>query len=140
VHPTPYFRMLINLELLRRMGFAAEAGQYCRAWTQIYPRPASGSIPESMLKSFPKANALAVDEMCFQPYPSLGNRSLAQVIRFQPKEQKMIEEAAQRLAAGVDPGIIPARFLIGAIRLASDRRMAAPEVLAKNFYLELARR
>jgi len=140
VHPTPYFRMLINLELLRRMGFAREAGQYRRAWTQIYPRPESGSIPESMLKSFTQANALAVDEMCFQPYPSLGNKSLAQVIRFQPKEQKMIEEAAQRLAAGVDPGIIPARFLIGAIRLALDRRLAAPEVLAKNFYLELARR
>jgi hypothetical protein len=140
VHPTPYFRMLINLELLRRMGFGAEAGQYMRTWTRIYPRPESGSIPKSMLKSFPQANALAVDEMCFQPYPSLGNKSLAQVIRFQPKEQKMIEEAAQRLAAGVDPGIIPARFLIGAIRLALDRRLAAPEVLAKNFYLELARR
>ncbi|HWY49077.1 MAG TPA: hypothetical protein VNX70_16935, partial [Bryobacteraceae bacterium] len=81
-----------------------------------------------------------VDSMCFRPYPSLGNKSLAQVIRFQPKEQKMIEEAARRMAAGVDPGIVPERFLIGAARLALDRRLARPGVIATNFYRELARR
>jgi hypothetical protein len=78
--------------------------------------------------------------MCFQPYPSLGNKSLAQVIRFEPKDQKMIEEAAGRVAAGVDPGIIPERFLIGAARVALDRRLARPGVITKNFYQELARR
>ena len=52
----------------------------------------------------------------------------------------MVEEAARRLAAGVDPGIIPARFLIGAVRLALDRRLARPGALAENFYTELARR
>lgn len=140
VHPTPYFRTLINIELLRRMGFPEEAEQYRRAWTRIYPNPATGDIPRAMLETFPQANALAVDAMCFQPYPSLGNKSLAQVIRFQPKEQKMIEEAARRLSAGVDPGIIPERFLIGAARLALDRRLARPGAIAKNFYLELARR
>ena len=140
VHPTPYFRMLINLELLRRMGFPDEAKEYHRAWIRIYPNPGAGDIPRVMLKSFPEANRLAVDAMCFQPYPSLGNKSLAQVIRFQPKEQKMVEEAARRMAAGVDPGIIPERFLIGAARLALDRRLARPGVITKNFYLELARR
>lgn len=140
VHPTPYFRMLINFELLRRMGFPEEAQQYRTAWTRIYPNPAAGTIPRVMLDSFPQANALAVDTMCFQPYPSLGNKSLAQVIRFQPKEQTMIEEAAQRMAAGVDPGIIPERFLIGAARLALDRRLARPGIIAKNFYQELVRR
>lgn len=140
VHPTPYFRMFINFELLRRIGFPEEAEQYRRAWTRIYPNPGAGSIPRAMLDSFPQANALAVDAMCFQPYPSLGNKSLAQAIRFQPKEQKMIEEAARRMAAGVDPGIIPERFLIGAARLALDRRLARPGVIVKNFYQELARR
>lgn len=110
VHPTPYFRTLINVELLRRMGFPDEAEQYRRAWMRIYPNPAAGDIPRAMLEVFPQANALAVDAMCFQPFPSLGNKSLAQVFRFQPKEQKMIEEAARRMAAGVDPGIIPGAF------------------------------
>jgi hypothetical protein len=140
VHPTPYFRMFINFELLRRMGFPEEAEQYRRAWIRIYPNPDAGSIPRVMLDSFPQASALAVDAMCFQPYPSLGNKSLAQVIRFQPKDQAMIEEAARRMAAGVDPGIIPERFLIGAARLALDRRLARPGVITKNFYQELARR
>jgi hypothetical protein len=61
-------------------------------------------------------------------------------MRFQPKEQQMIEEGARRLAAGTDPGIIPARFLIGATRVALDRRLARPGVIMQNFYVELARR
>ena len=83
---------------------------------------------------------MVVDTVCFQPYATLGNKSLAQVIRFEPKEQQMIEEAARRLAAGNDPGIIPERFLIGAARFALDHRLARPGVITKNFYKELARR
>ena len=137
-HPTPFFRMLINTELLRRMGFESEARQYRQLWLRIYPRPASDSIPKAVLKSFSEACPLAVDAMCFQPYRSLGNKSLAQALNFGHKEQKMIEEASRRLASGVDPGIIPERFLIGAMRLALDRRHARPEVLTKNFYKALA--
>jgi hypothetical protein len=91
-----------------------------------------------MVKSFKDVCPIAVDAMCFQPYRSLGNRSLFQVLNFGAKEQQMIEEAAQRLSAGVDPGIIPERFLIGAVRMALDRRLARPEVLTKNFYKALA--
>ena len=137
-HPTPYLRMLVNTELLRRMGFEAEAERYSKVWRRIYPNPRAGSIPPAILKSFSKACPVAVDAMCFQPYRTLGDRSLAQVLKFGRKEQQMIEEASRRLAAGVDPGIIPERFLIGAVRLALDRRHARPEVLAKNFYRALA--
>jgi hypothetical protein len=62
------------------------------------------------------------------------------VIRFERKEQQMIEEAARRMAAGIDPGIIPARFLIGATRVALDKRLARPGVVMRNFYQELTRR
>jgi hypothetical protein len=140
VHPTPYLPTLINIELLRRMGFGDVAEQYRRVWKKIYPNPAAGDIPRTLLDSFAKACALAVDEMCFRPYPTLGNKSLAQVIPFQPKEQVMIEEASRRLAAGNDPGIVPERFLIGAARFALDNRLAEPEAITKNFYLELGRR
>jgi len=137
-HPTPYLRMLINTELLRRMGFESESRQYRKAWMRIYPNPSSGSIPPAVLKSFSEACPIAVDAMCYQPYRTLGNRSLAKVLNFGNKEQQMIEEASRRLAAGVDPGIIPERFLIGAVRLALDRRHARPEILTKNFYRALA--
>jgi hypothetical protein len=140
VHPTPYFRTLINLELLRRMGFPAIAEQYRRVWTRIYPNPAAVNMPRAMIDTFAEANALAVDATCFRPYRALGNKSLAEVIPFAPKEQTMIEEASRRLAAGVDPGIVPERFLIGAARFALDNKLARPGVIAKNFYLELSRR
>jgi hypothetical protein len=139
-HPTPYLRLLISSEMLRRMGFNREAQQYARAWTRIYPNPRAGTIPRKVVETFPKACAVAVDAMCFRPYPSLGNKSLSQVIRFEKKDQAMIEESAKRMAAGVDPGIIPERFLIGAARIALNRRMARPGVITKNFYHELVRR
>jgi len=137
-HPTPFLRMLINTELLRRMGFETESRQYRKAWLKIYPGTSTGSIPPAVVKSFDEACPIAVDAMCFQPYRSLGNRSLAKVLNFGAKEQQMIEEASRRLAAGVDPGIIPERFLIGAVRTALDRRLARPEALTRNFYRALA--
>jgi hypothetical protein len=139
-HPTPYLRLLISTELLRRMGFETEAEQYARAWTRIYPNPRTGTIPARVLETFPKACALAVDTMCYRPFQSLGNKALSQVLHFGKKDQKMIEEAAQRLAAGVDPGIVPERYLIGAARYALDKRLARPGVITTNFYSELVRR
>jgi hypothetical protein len=140
VHPTPYLRTFLSIELLRRMGFPDEAKQYRQTWTRLYPRPRAGSLPDALLNQFPQVVALVVDTVCFQPYPQLGNKNLAQVIRFQPKEQQMIEEAARRLAIGTDPGVVPERFLIGAARFALDHRLASPEVITNNFYKELARR
>ena len=139
-HPTPYLRTFLSTELLRRMGFPDEAEQYRGVWTRLYPNPREGTIPRPLLETFPEARAIVVDTICFQPYAELGNKSLSQVIRFQSKEQQMIEEAARRLAAGVDPGIIPERFLIGAVRFALDHRLARPGVITENFYKELARR
>jgi len=139
-HPTPYLRTFLSIELLRRMGFPEEAASYGRAWSRLYPDPRGGTIPPAVLATWPRAVALVVDTICFRPYPSLGGKSLSQVIRFQPKEQQMIEEAARRLASGTDPGIIPERFMIGAARVALDRRLARPGAITKNFYCELARR
>jgi len=139
-HPTPFLRTLISCELLRRMGFAEEAAEYRRAWLRLYPDPRSGHIPRVLLDTFDQACALVVDTVCYQPYAALGGKTLAQVLRFERKEQSMIEEAAQRLANGTDPGIVPERFLIGAVRIAFDRKLARPGALTKNFYRDLARR
>ncbi|MBV8400793.1 MAG: hypothetical protein JOZ17_18965 [Acetobacteraceae bacterium] len=139
-HPMPYLRTLISAELLRRMGFVDRAERYRRAWTSLYLKPPPDAAPEGLFETFPAACRIAVDAMCFRPYPSLGDKALASVIRFGEKEQKMTEEAASRLAAGVDPGIINARFLIGAARIALDRKLARPGVIAAKFYQEVARR
>ena len=139
-HPTPYLRTLISCELLRRMGFAREAAQFRDAWRALYPRPNESEIPRAMLATFGDAHAIVVDTMCFRKYATLGGKSLAEVIPFGAKEQAMIDEAARRLAVGTDPGVVPARFLIGACRTALDRELARPGVITKNFYRELARR
>jgi hypothetical protein len=49
----------------------------------------------------------------------------------------MIEEAAGRLARGIDPGVVPERFLIGAVRIAVDRGLAKPDTAMRNFYQAL---
>lgn len=139
-HPTPWLRVFLSTELLRRMGFREQAGKYAALWSRIYPDPRAGTIPGPLLTTFRSAHRLVVDAICYRPFPQLGGRSLAQVMVFGDKEHQMTLEAAERLAGGVDPGIIPARFLIGAARDALDRGLARPGVISRNFYTELARR
>ena len=140
VHPTPYLRVFISTELLRRMGFPKAANHYKRIWQRLYPNPRLGTIPAEFLASFGKAHKLVVDTICFTPYQELGDKTLAEVTGFKPQHQEMIEEAGERLAAGNDPGIIPERFLIPASRWALDRRLAEPRVITQNFYSALGRR
>jgi hypothetical protein len=139
-HPTPYLRAFISFELLRRMGFPEKAEQARRAWTRCYPNPQRGTIPRPVLDTAEHAIRVVVDTICYRPYATLGNKCLSEVIKFGPKEQLLVEEAARRLAAGNDPGIIPERFLIGASRYAFDGKMARPEAIKENFYRELSRR
>ena len=139
-HPTPYLRAFISFECLRRIGFPDDVRGYQRLWTKTYPNPRGGNLPAPLLRNFREVIARVVDTICFQPYAELGNKSLSEVIRFAPKEQQMVEEAARRLAAGNDPGVVPERFLIGASRFALYHRLARPGVIADNFFRELARR
>jgi hypothetical protein len=97
-------------------------------------------LPTALIDTFARANPAVVDALCFRQFAQLGNRSLASTIKFGPKEHQMTLEAAERLAAGTDPGIIPARLLIGSARFALDRKLARPGVITKNFYTELAGR
>jgi hypothetical protein len=140
VHPTPYLRAFLSIELLRRMGFATEAEGYRKLWVRMYPDPRGGSIPARLLDTAGDAVGCVVDAICYRPFAELGNRALAEVQRFGPKEQGMVEEAAHRLGTGSDPGIVPERFLIGAVRFAVDNRLDTPGQLATYFYKELARR
>jgi hypothetical protein len=139
-HPTPYLRGFLSIELLRRMGFPDQARLYRRMWERLYPRPQSGSIPMPLLQSRDRAVQVVVEQTCFQPFRTLGDRSLANAYRFEVKDAYLIEEAARRLAAGADPGVVPARYLIGAARVALDRRFARPGQIADHFYTELVRR
>jgi hypothetical protein len=140
VHPTPYLRTFLSTELLRRMGFADTAKAYDRTWRGLYPSASAGNIPTALLRTSPECIRAVVDAVCYTRFPSLGDKSLREVINFEPRHQSMIDEAAMRLAKGTDPGVVPERFLIGAVRVAMDRRLASPEQLMQNFYQQLSRR
>jgi hypothetical protein len=109
-------------------------------WESLYPSPQRSRIPRPLLASFEKAAPLVVDTICYQPYEQLGGRNLAQVTGFKPGHQQMIREAAGRISAGDDPGILPARYLVGATRWALEHHLAPPGVIARNFYQALAER
>ena len=140
VHPTPYLRTFLSCELLRRMGFAERAAEFRRAWSQLYPSPRGSAMPPKLLATANRAIPAVVEAVCFTPFAGLGGKALRDVIFFEPRHQAMIEEAGRRLAKGVDPGVVPERFLIGAVRSALDQRRAEPDRLMRNFYVQLARR
>jgi hypothetical protein len=140
VHPTPYLRVLLSVELMRRMGFREEAERYGRAWRALYPPPSADIFPPTLLRTSPQAIGHVVDVLCYQPFKELGRKALSQVFVFGQKEQRMIEECARRLGQGTDPGVVPPRFLIGASRFALDNRLAPAEAIKDHFYRELSRR
>lgn len=140
VHPTPYLRVLINLILLKRLGFNQMASELARVWQRLYPRIGASGIPPQFMKTFYPAAEMTVDTMVFQPYPQFGNKSMAQVVDFGPAQLDLIEQAGRRLAKGEDPGTIPVRLMISAARFALDSRLAKPQIITDNFYRILGRR
>lgn len=139
-HPTPYLRVLINLVLLRRLGFGQMAADLQKVWQRLYPGIAPDDIPPAFMKTFTPAVEIVVDTMVFQPYRQFGNKSLAQVVPFTPNQMAMVELAGRRLAAGQDPGTIPIRLMISAARFALDKNLATPQTITDNFYRILGRR
>ena len=140
VHPPPDLRAQVSVVLLRRMGFPRAADRLLRIWRHLFPDPSRGSIPADLRRNFRRRAEAIVDAVCYRPYRELGGKALAQVLRFGPKDQQMAVEAAHRMAVGIDPGVIPERYLIGAARIALDRRLASPGAIARHFYDTLLRR
>ena len=140
VHPTSYLRPLISTELLRRIDFRRDADALEAAWRKLYSPAVTKRIPRFLMNDFNKAKNLVVDTICFEPNKAYGNRRLADVTRFRPQDAACVEEAAVRIARGTDPGILPERFFIAAVRVASAKNLATPNKLADNFYKALTRR
>lgn len=140
VHPTPYFRVLINLILLRRLGFDQMAEHLKRVWLRLYPHITPTDVPPDIMKSFYPAAEMVVDTMVFQPYAQFGNKPLAKVLKFGPDQMAIIARAGRLLSEGKDPGTVPVRFMIGAARYALDHKLATPQSITDNFYRILGRR
>lgn len=139
-HPTPYLRVLISCELLRRLGLAARAHTVATVWRRLYPGVGDSDIPGAVLRTFSPAAESVVDTIAFRPHPELGGRSFAQLLPAGPSQAAQIRWAGRQLANGRAPLGVPPRLLIGAARHAVEHRLADPQTVTDNFYLALGRR
>jgi hypothetical protein len=127
-HPTVYVRGFILAEMLRRLGFEADAANARRLWRDLYDPRRGHRLPPPLLRLFGRAVPEAVDEIAFQPRRALGQRALADIIPFRREDQVTIRRGAMQLAAGRMPADLPPRFLVGASALALTSGMPPGEL------------
>lgn len=139
VHPTPIIRVPLNVRLLERIGFGADARAFRGAWDQLYPASAWRMVPAWMRDKLPEQIDAMLDALCFEPFDEYGGKSLTDVIRFDPRHVALVREAAERLETGTSTGVLPERFLIAAARVALVRKRTAPERIHRSFYETLGR-
>ena len=115
VHPTGYLRVLILVEMLRRMGFPADAARLGRVWRSLYDVRRFNRLPARLLHSAGQIIPHVVDEIAFQTRRNLAQHALADVIPFRHSDEAAIRAAASRLADGQSPpAALPPRHLVSA--------------------------
>jgi hypothetical protein len=115
-HPTGYLRAFILAEMLRRMGFSDEAARAERIWRALYNPRRGHRMPVRLLRTAGRTIPQIVDEIAYQPRRNLGQRALADVIRFSAADEREIRRAAIALHRGRAPTDLPPRFLLSASR------------------------
>ena len=128
-HPTAYLRVYLLAEMLRRMGFQADATRLLRVWQALYRADTGHRIPAGLMSSAPRLIPEVVDEIAFQTRRNLAQQALADVIRFDAGDQDAILAGARRLQAG-KPVDLPPRHVVSAAHYALESGRIAPQRLA----------
>ena len=138
-HPTGFLRVLILVEMLRRMGFAADAARLERVWRSLYDPGRFHRLPPRLLDSADKLIPHVVDEIGFQTRRNLAHRALADVILFRREDEEAIKAATRRLTEGLlpDPALAP-RHLVSAASYALQSGRIQPRLLSKRVVARLA--
>jgi hypothetical protein len=66
-HPTGYVRLLIQAEMLRRMGFYDDSDALSDIWRTLYDPARGARMPAWLMEAAPRAIPAVVDEIAFQP-------------------------------------------------------------------------
>ena len=127
-HPTGYVRILIQAEMLRRMGFARDGETLSNIWRTLYDPSRGARMPTWLLQAAPRLVPAVVDEIAFQPRRNLAEKALASAIRFRPEDQVAIRRGAFDLKSGKPPIGLPPRHVVSACRYALEAG-ARPEPL-----------
>ncbi|MGB8840859.1 MAG: hypothetical protein WCC64_07285 [Aliidongia sp.] len=138
-HPTGFLRVLILTEMLRRMGFGADASRLERVWRNLYDPGRFHRLPPRLLASADRVIPQIVDEVAFQTRRNLAHRALADVILFQREDEEAIKEATRRLTEGglPDPAL-PPRHLVSAASYALQSGLIKPRSLSERVVARLA--
>jgi hypothetical protein len=140
VHPTAYLRTFVMAEMVRRMGFEADAAQMQATWQDLYGKyAASGRVPKILLETAPRVIPHVVDEIAYQTRRGLGQRTLADVVPFRRDDQRAIRAGAHTIARGQVPPGLPPRFAVSASLYAFEQSMAPPQRIAATVLGHLAR-
>jgi hypothetical protein len=138
-HPTAYLRVYMLAEMMRRIGFAAEATRLLRVWQGLYRTDTGHRIPAPLMASAPRIIPEVVDEIAFQTRRNLAQRALVDIIPFRRDDEEAIRAGARTLEAGGAPEL-PPRHLVSAAHQALERgRIAAPR-LAQRVIAQLTDR
>lgn len=117
-HPTGWFRVLIVAEMLRRMGFSAEAAEVEKVWRRLYDPRRGHRLPPELLAATSRVVPAVVDEIAYQPRRALAQHALADAIPFAREDEARIRKAGLAIAAGRLPTGLPPRFYVTASRAA----------------------
>jgi hypothetical protein len=132
-HPTGYLRVLMLVEMLRRMGFEPQAARMERVWRRLYDARRLNRMPPRLLSSARKLLPHVVDEIAYQTRRNLAHRALADVIRFRREDEEAIQAAARRLTEGRTPEVVLApRHVVSAASYALASGRIPPFSLSKR--------
>ena len=137
-HPVGWIRVLILVEMMRRMGFPAEAARTEKVWRRLYDPARGHRLPPVLLEATARVIPAVVDEIAYQPRRNLGQHALADAIPFRREDEARIRRAGLRIAAGQSPGDLPPRFLVSASRMALEAG-GQPDAVSKLVIDHLAR-
>lgn len=114
-HPTAYLRILILVEMLRRMGFTDHATRLRRVWQTLYNPRRFHRLPVRLLTTSDRLIPQVVDEIAYQTRRNLAHRALADILPFRAEQEQAIRAGARLLAQGQAIRVdLPPRHLVSA--------------------------
>ena len=128
-HPTAFLRILILVEMLRRMGFTKEGDRLRKVWCQLYNPQKFHRLPPRLLMTSDRVIPEIVDEIAFQTRRNLAQRALADIIPFTHENQRAIQKGARYLLEGKVLNLHP-RHLVSAAGYALSKGKTCPQKLA----------
>ena len=137
-HPTGFLRGLILVEMLRRMGFGAQADRLQRVWQRLYDVRRFHRLPRRLLSSAGALLPQVVDEIAFQTRRNLAHRALVDIIRFRREDEEAIQAGTRRLIEGGMPdATLPPRHLVSAASYALASGRIRPMALSRRVVTRL---